>query len=242
MKQIDPNSTMELKIHSIFESISGEAGGFPQGTWVTFIRLYGCNLQCIWCDTKQANDKELTEGEDAPYTVMSHQEITTECRTKNILITGGEPLYQKAALIRLIERLQSLGHNVQVETNGSIPLPRHSFVNPVRWVMDYKCPSSGMNDRMPNSAEWLATINDAVRAGGEVFIKYVVADGDDLDATIERISELKKLGYIGINIISPVDANGEMIEGMVEVIRVLHEDFLDDIIFSVQLHKLINMA
>ena len=38
-----------LQVNSIFESISGEAGFFQQGTWCTFIRLQGCNLRCSWC-------------------------------------------------------------------------------------------------------------------------------------------------------------------------------------------------
>ena len=85
-----PNVDLRLKVHSIFESISGEAGGFPQGSWCTFLRLSGCNLRCRWCDTPDAQEVEAQTLD------MSVKEICDSVGIyKNILITGGEPLLQK---------------------------------------------------------------------------------------------------------------------------------------------------
>lgn len=95
-----------LQVHSIFETIQGEGpyAGYPS----TFIRLAGCNLQCVWCDTSYTG-----------YTKMSVEEVLSKVKGhKLVVITGGEPLRQKIAL--LIEALHTKGHLVQIETNGTI--------------------------------------------------------------------------------------------------------------------------
>ena len=227
----------KLNVHSIFESISGEAGGFPQGTWTTFIRFFGCNLRCNWCDTKQAYDNKTEEG----LGFMTPSEILSKVTNKHVLITGGEPLYQKENVIHLIMHLLCKGCKVQVETNGSIELPLYSFNEPVEWVMDYKCPSSGMSKFMLPPQLLSRNIEKCRKLGGHVYTKWVVADGDDLDFAIDHITQLRECGYYGQHIISPIDAKGDMIKGIVEILKVHHPEILEDIIFSVQMHKVINM-
>lgn len=93
-----------MKVHEIFRSIQGE--GRLAGTPMTFIRLYGCNLSCPWCDSPQD-----------VYTEMSISEITVDREDRWVCITGGEPTIHEE-LPELINRLQYSGHSVAIETNG----------------------------------------------------------------------------------------------------------------------------
>ncbi len=231
----------KLKVHSIFESISGEAGGFPQGTWSTFIRLQGCNLRCGWCDTSHSQDSE------APSMKMTPDEIFEHCHNKHILITGGEPLLQGRALVPLISRLLHSGKKVQIETNGSYPIPHSAWLSipeydqfPVYWVVDHKCPSSGMSTSMPPIESFISQIHRARKHRDEVWIKWVIADERDLAFALERIGKMANLVTVP-HLISPIDGKGGMIQSLVDAIRRSDPGLVDKIIFSVQLHKLIKM-
>jgi len=135
---------MKINIHSIFESISGEAGGFPQGSYCTFVRFQGCNCRCFYCDTVVSQD-EIGMNQR-----MSVEEIVQQIHTEKVLITGGEPLYQKEGLLELIRALRKIGCIVQIETSGSYEIPEDFITekDKVYWVVDYKGPSSGMNHMM----------------------------------------------------------------------------------------------
>jgi len=123
-----------MKVSEVFFSIQGEStyAGLP----CIFIRLSGCNLRCLWCDTPYAQDME--EGYD-----LSIEDILKEIkrfRCHLVEITGGEPLIQEET-ISLINRLLASGYTVLLETNGSAPL---SDIDPlVVKVIDVKCPGSG---------------------------------------------------------------------------------------------------
>ncbi len=95
-----------LRVNEIFESIQGEGpfAGYP----ATFIRLAGCNLQCIWCDTEYADP---TQG-------FSVRDISKLPPQHLIVITGGEPFAQN--IIPLVKALLLAEHTVQVETNGTL--------------------------------------------------------------------------------------------------------------------------
>lgn len=124
---------MALKVHEIFYSLQGETttAGFTS----IFIRLAGCNLNCIWCDTPQAK----TGGTD-----MTIDEIMMKVESfepfNHVTLTGGEPLIQEEAM-ELLDRLTDNGYEVQVETNGSVLFD--SMPRGVRIIADVKTPSSG---------------------------------------------------------------------------------------------------
>ena len=127
------------RVVEIFRSIEGE--GKRSGQSATFIRLNGCNLHCSYCDSVYANGGEFEE--------MSLKGIVhkvEELGDERITLTGGEPLIEPKAWA-LIEHLATHGYEVNVETNGSIPLkqvtPRGVF-----YTMDLKCPSSRMHNEM----------------------------------------------------------------------------------------------
>ncbi len=126
-----------MKICEIFTSIQGESSyaGLP----CTFIRLTGCNLRCIYCDTTYA----YAEGSE-----RSEEEIMGMVRdsgVKLVEITGGEPLLQED-VYPLIERLLDSGYTVLVETNGSMNI-RKIDARAVL-ILDIKTPGSGMSGEM----------------------------------------------------------------------------------------------
>jgi 7-carboxy-7-deazaguanine synthase len=218
-------------IHSIFESISGEAGFFPQGTWCTFIRFQGCNLRCLWCDTPQAQSP--CKG-----TRMTIDQILLACNNKHVLITGGEPLRQEKELISLINKLNKRGHRVQVETNGSYKIPTGPRVG---WIVDYKCSSSGMSEHMPYLYNFVNNIWIT-----RSIVKFVVDvdHGDnkknDINQAITVMEELIRREYKRPFIISPKDADGEAVSKIVGKMA-NYTSLLNNIIFSVQIHKLVNL-
>ena len=102
---------MPLTVNEIFYSLQGE--GFHTGTPSVFLRLSGCNLACPFCDTHH-NDG----------TVMEEWQILNEISaypSRHIVITGGEPALQLTA--EFVELLHTHGWFIQVETNGTLPLP-----------------------------------------------------------------------------------------------------------------------
>ena len=125
-----------LRITEVFHSIQGEADAI--GWRTVFVRLTGCPLRCVWCDTEYsfhggdwyAIDEILAE-------VASHH-------AKHVCVTGGEPLAQKHCLI-LLRKLCDVGYEVSLETSGALDV---SAVDPrVRKVMDLKAPGSGESGR-----------------------------------------------------------------------------------------------
>ncbi|MBI5412600.1 7-carboxy-7-deazaguanine synthase QueE [Candidatus Peregrinibacteria bacterium] len=101
---------MNILLNEIFHSIQGE--GPAAGGPAIFVRLSGCNLQCMWCDTKYAW---------APEGARELDEIVRAIRKypcKHLVITGGEPLLQQTAIAALLKALPE--YTTEIETNGSI--------------------------------------------------------------------------------------------------------------------------
>jgi 7-carboxy-7-deazaguanine synthase len=100
-----------LQLVEIFYSIQGE--GTHTGTPAVFVRLAGCNLACAFCDT----DYALREIADVTAVVARVREAGGSCPL--VVLTGGEPLAQAAAL-DLIAALRADGRSVHIESNGTI--------------------------------------------------------------------------------------------------------------------------
>ncbi len=106
------NATMKTyKVNEIFYSLQGE--GFYTGTPAVFLRFSGCNRFCAFCDTQHQNGTEMTGAEIAA--------ACSAYASRHLVATGGEPLLQlDSELLRL---LKAGGFYVQIETNGSLPVP-----------------------------------------------------------------------------------------------------------------------
>lgn len=213
-----------MKVVEIFKSIEGE--GVRAGLPVTFIRLYGCNLRCEYCDTKYSYD-EANEENAHPYCIMTVEQIVEAvmcfgCQT--VTITGGEPLIH-SGIERLIDLLLLVGCEINIETNGTRPIP-HKYKNEKRVIvtMDYKCPGSGMNDRMERYP--FDTLRD-----WDV-LKFVVSDERDLDKMVEVLGTLETTPSV---FVSPVFSKIEP----VQIVEYLLSHQLHDVRIQLQLHKII---
>ena len=150
-----------LKVSEIFKSIQGEST--HAGKLCSFVRLSGCNLQCIYCDTEYAR---IDGGAD-----RSIEEIVAEVRyhrTTLVEITGGEPLLQEETP-ELCSRFIDLGYTVLVETNGTIDIK--CIPPPVIRIVDVKCPSSGHGESFLRE--------NFKRLTGTDECKFVISDKDD---------------------------------------------------------------
>lgn len=110
---------MYLDVHSVFSTIQGE-GPFC-GEPAVFVRLAGCNLQCPGCDTDYTNGRTRYDIGDIVKLIES-EKIKTGSTTSLVVITGGEPFRQM--INNFVELLLANAYRVQIETNGSMPLPR----------------------------------------------------------------------------------------------------------------------
>ena len=121
-----------LRIAEIFHSLQGEADA--AGWRTVFIRLTGCPLRCVWCDTEYAFHGGQWHAID---------DVLTEVATygaRHVCVTGGEPLAQKRCLL-LLRELCDRGYEVSLETSGALDI---APVDPrVRKVVDLKAPGSG---------------------------------------------------------------------------------------------------
>ena len=125
-----------LKVTETFVSIQGEADAVG---WPTlFIRLTGCPLRCVYCDTQYS----FYGGEW--HTFDELLVIARESSVRHVCVTGGEPLAQKACL-ELLTALCDSGYSVSLETSGALDVAR---VDPrVSRVVDLKTPESGEGKR-----------------------------------------------------------------------------------------------
>ncbi len=210
-----------MKVVEIFQSIDGEA--FNAGKITNFIRLSGCNLRCNYCDTIYG--QKSSDGEE-----MSIDDILKRLDRgiKNITLTGGEPLLYKENAYSLLNALVEEGYNISVETNGSVNLKDYikDFKN-VAFIVDYKSPSSEMEDKMLiDNFNILRSID---------CVKFVVGDRNDLE-TMERIYRETSLirGKTPI-FVSPIFGKIDL----VDIVEFLKERKLNDIRMQIQMHKVI---
>jgi 7-carboxy-7-deazaguanine synthase len=151
-----------LTVNEIFFSIQGE--GTRAGRPCVFVRLTGCPLRCVWCDTSYAFHEGERRSLDAVVAeVASHP-------TRLLCLTGGEPLAQPEALA-LTKRLLDDGWEVIVETSGHVSLAELDPRAVV--VMDVKAPGSGESERM----DWANL--DRLRSQDEA--KLVLAGREDYE-------------------------------------------------------------
>ena len=127
---------MSLKVNEIYYSIQGESTHV--GRPCIFIRLTYCNLRCTYCDTEYA----FYEGKD-----IEIPEIMAKIKQWNcnlVEVTGGEPLFQDEC-IDLLNELTNQKYEVLLETGGSLSIS--DVPTEIVKIVDFKCPSSGMEKK-----------------------------------------------------------------------------------------------
>lgn len=219
---------MKYKVVEIFDSIDGE--GIRTGQLVSFIRLAGCNLRCSYCDTLYA-----LFGEDEPcsYKELTLEEIEERVNSsfRRITLTGGEPLITPGAP-ELIRYFTEKGYEVNIETNGAAPIqPVLDAVDSkgMFFTIDYKLPSSGMEEKML----W----ENFLRLRPRDVVKFVAGSCADLEAML-RVAEKLNAYYktppkMYIGTVYKALENKDVIGFM------QRHEALKDAVFQLQIHKII---
>ena len=165
---------MSIPLVEVFKSIQGE--GLFTGVPSVFVRTYGCNLSCSFCDTKYSWAGSAYKN--VSQVQLSAMILTLASPGNIIVFTGGEPMLWQEPLLPVLERLKALNVPIHFETNGTLfPLPEVGklvsewVVSPKRW-----------DDRQD-----IATVNGWV----EMFykkttLKFVIATEEDVEIISEN--------------------------------------------------------
>ena len=121
-----------LRVTEIFRSIQGESS--HAGRPCTFVRLTGCPMRCVWCDSEYT----FTGGDHVSIADVLDRVREFGCRL--VEVTGGEPLAQKAAF-DLTASLCDEGYEVLIETGGFVST--EGLDERAQVILDVKCPGSG---------------------------------------------------------------------------------------------------
>ena len=210
-----------ILVNEIFQSIDGE--GYHAGFPTVFFRTVGCNLRCVWCDSKytfepEKNSKWITVDEAVA--------AVKKYGIKHITITGGEPLMEenKQWMTSFIKALYFEDFIIDIETNGSIDYSYWKELfddGSVRIIMDWKAPSSKMNNLMLESNLEILDEDDIV--------KIVVEDSD-----FQEVERVLNIGTLATIYLSPVFGKVTM-EKIPEFVM-KHKD--ENIRCQIQLHKI----
>lgn len=215
-----------MKVVEIFKSIDGE--GKRVGLPTTFVRLYGCNLKCNYCDTTYG-----CEGDG--YTIMSIQEIVDAIEAlgvRSVTLTGGEPLIHPGVR-GLVETLLCEGYWINIETNGTVDVDifrsevggdKNTGISRLFFTVDYKCPCSGMEKHMNMNMYHKLRTNDVV--------KFVVGSKEDMDRALTVLEEVQTKAEVYF---SPMFGSIEPSE----IVEYILEHKLYNVKVQVQLHKII---
>lgn len=207
---------MDLRVTEIFLSIQGESS--HAGRPCSFVRLTGCPMRCVWCDSEYT----FTGGQKMSFDQIFAKLGEFDCRL--VEVTGGEPLAQKN-VFPFITELCDRGYKVLIETGGYVSTelvdPRASI------ILDVKCPASGEAER--NHWENLSRL----RADKDE-VKFVIANLNDWEFAQSVISEHHLADRAKEILISPVHG----IENLALVAESVSRSGLK-VRFNLQLHKYI---
>jgi len=228
---------MNAKISEIFTSLQGE-GKYP-GVLQVFIRFFGCQLNCVWCDTPQARDPaqgkfQEMEGDSLLRAVLDVDEII-----HSVSLTGGEPLLQRDFLKGFLPRLKQAGRRTYLDTNG---IEVEALKDVIPWIdivaADIKLPSScGGQPLWTQHAQFLQMAADK-----DCFVKAVIT----LDTTQQDMAQ-------GVDVIKNVDTDmtlilqpevGQLDDRLIERCREFQSyclQTLTDVRIVPQMHKLLGI-
>jgi 7-carboxy-7-deazaguanine synthase len=161
---------MKLRVYEIFHSLQGESSriGLP----TVFIRLTGCPMRCVYCDTEYAfsGGGNMTLDE-----ILAH---VAGYGTRYVTVTGGEPLAQKACF-DLLRMLCDAGYEVSLETGGAIDTTHVD--TRVAVILDVKTPGSGeMANNVWGNLEHLKPQDE---------VKFVLCDRQDYEWAKQILTE-----------------------------------------------------
>jgi 7-carboxy-7-deazaguanine synthase len=213
---------VDFKVAEKFVSINGE--GLRSGQLAVFIRLAGCNLNCSYCDTAWANK------EDTLYNRMSEEEIYQYILTTgvtNITLTGGEPLLAEDILVLLETLAKDKTLYIEIETNGSVALESFMQIeNPPSFTMDYKLPSSDMENHMVLDNFNYLTKKDTIK-----FVCGSLLDLEKAKQMTEKFCLNKKTNVYISPIFGAIEPE--------EIVDFMKENQMNSVTLQLQMHKII---
>lgn len=243
---------MPVPVTEIFSSIQGE--GLLAGCRQIFVRFFGCNLKCSYCDTILTEEPAFCRVETVPgrglFTYLpnplSSQDIVKVLETlavslhHSISLTGGEPLMHPAAIKELAPSLTGTRRGIYLETNGTLPDELSQVIDLVDIIaMDFKLPSvSGLPPLWEKHRRFLE-----IAATKETFVKVVAAE-QTTSRELEHAAGIIKSTAPGVPlVIQPLTSGGAMgiSSGHLSELQRQALKVLDDVRVIPQTHKLMGM-
>ncbi len=221
---------MKAKISEIFQSIQGE--GIYQGANQVFVRFFGCNINCVFCDTILIHHEEKTLQE-----VL--EKIYAFQNWHSVSLTGGEPLCQGEFLRLLARELKNRGSCVYLETNGILPYELRRVIDFVDIIsMDFKLPSSTKLEAFWKEHERFLRIALARK----VFIKAVIGKDTLEHDILSAISLMKRCKASVPFVLQPENPYEDILEEKVSNFQALCRKNQIDVLVLTQIHKKIGVA
>jgi 7-carboxy-7-deazaguanine synthase len=164
-----------MVVNEIFHSIQGE--GLLAGTPSVFIRLAGCPVGCVWCDTKYAWD--ANDGEELPIPEIVNKIVHWPCRY--VVITGGEPMVNPE-LLDLAKALKERNKHITIETAG------------IKFVAGLACDLMSISPKLSNSGakkgpDPFSPVRQLIRRY-PYQLKFVVDSPDDLPEIQQAVEQI----------------------------------------------------
>lgn len=222
-------------VREVFTSIQGE--GIRVGERQTFIRFYGCNLSCSYCDTPETQKNTgpfLYQGKafDNPIGVTS---LIDKMSEHVIAVTGGEPLLQADFLQELCMKLKDAGKEIYLDTNGTLPDKLQQVLKYIDTIaLDFKIPSATRLHQFWKKHEQCLK----VASTRDVFVKIIIDENisqDELDKTCAIIEKVDKSIPL---VLQPVF--GHTIPNILDMQRKILTR-LDDVRIIPQIHKYLGL-
>ncbi|MCS7152079.1 MAG: 7-carboxy-7-deazaguanine synthase QueE [Endomicrobia bacterium] len=230
-----------INVREIFFSYQAE--GKYIGSPTVFIRFSGCNLRCIYCDTKSAIKVRKKDKTTIKEIISKIQKLVDKYRPMFISLTGGEPLLQRELPELLKELTKNKTYKIYLETNASIPERFKSVINLVDvCAVNIKLPK---DDRLGKNViqNSLKVISLCKKYHKDFIVKLVVTgniyDKQDMDL-IKKITKMIKLNEIILQpeTYSLKKGNKNVFINICNIFNVLYR-FIPRIHIIPQLHKFI---
>ncbi len=205
-----------MRVTEMFLSIQGEST--HSGRPCAFVRLTGCPMRCVWCDSEYT----FTGG-----TRLSFEEIFAQLKEFDcnlVEVTGGEPLAQKS-VFPFITQLCDKGFEVLIETGGYVSTAKVD--ERAHIILDVKCPASGEAERN----HWA---NLEILRADKDEVKFVISDLEDWEFAKEIIAKYELQNRAKEILISPVFG----VENLQEIAETISKSGLK-VRLNLQLHKYI---
>lgn len=184
-----------MRIAELFYSVQGEGGlvGAPS----VFVRVAGCNLHCVWCDTPYAAWKPEAEELTVAQMVARTRDLAPPKAPRYVVVTGGEPLLY-AETVELTRRFACEGWHVTVETAGTLYQPVHCDLLSISPKLANSTPWSGENRRYAAAHEQHRLHLPTLRRLLDEYayqLKFVVVapgDVDEVEALLVRLPDVDR--------------------------------------------------